>query len=159
MRHRFTIATLGLCGLTLLSPAAARSQATLDPATRILIAAAQKARTTVTTPGRFMIEVSGLPAESNQAITVAKLAKAELGTSKDVLRCETSATACRLKRTDAFVLLTLPNVAGDTVSVPATVWQQPEGGSEPAQRQELEIQVVRHGLAWVAHDVRVRQRS
>jgi hypothetical protein len=159
MRHRFTIAILGLCGLTLASPAAVRGQATLDPATRILIAAAQKARSTVTTPGRFMIEVSGLSNESNQAITVAKLAKADLGTSKDVLRCETGATTCRLKRTDAFVLLALPNVVGDTVSVLATVWQQPESGSEPARRQEIEIQVVRHGLAWVAADVLVRQRS
>ena len=156
MRHRFTIALLGLCGLTVLSPATARSQATLDPATRILIAAAQKARSTVTTPGRFMIEVSGLSSESNQAITVAKLAKVDLGTLKDILRCESAETTCRLKRTDAFVLLALPNVAGDTVSVPATVWQQPESSSEPARRQEIEIQLVRHGLAWVASDVRVR---
>src|SRR5215217_1137165 len=159
MRHRFTIAIWGLCGLAVLSPAAAQSQTTLDPATRILIAAAQKARSTVTTPGRFMIEVSGLSSESNQAITVAKLAKADLGTSKDVLLCESSASSCRLKHTDAFVLLALPNVAGDTVSVPATVWQQPEGGSEPARRQELEIQVIRHGLAWVASEPRVRQGS
>jgi hypothetical protein len=159
MRNSLTFAALGLCGLAVTTPFSAGAQATLDPATRILIAAAQKARSTITPPGRFTIEVSGLPAESNQAITVAKLVRAELGTLKDVLRCDTSPSSCRLTRTDAFVRLTMPNVTGDTVSVPATLWQQTDNSREPIHRQELDIQVVRHGLSWVVSDMRVKSQS
>ena len=158
MRYSLTIVALSVSGLLVAVPSTARSQQTLDPTTRILVAAAQKARSTAAT-GRLKLEVSGIPASSNQAVAIAKLVRGELGTLEDVLVCTGAPAACKLKGADVFVRLAQPTVVGDTASVPVSLWQQTENAAQPIQRGDLEIQVVRHGLSWVVSGMRVKSQT
>lgn len=85
------------------------------------------------------------------AVHTAELTKALSASVRrysDVTRCTDDQTQCAMSGTSAHLVISAPNIRGDTATVTATIYQNSPSKRQPVDYETVLLTLVRRNLGW-----------